>query len=406
MAENVHQGSGVSVIDAGVTSALGRTWQVVLDALKAGQSGLAYEEIHGYPTATGRVQTVIPTEFEGGLVLDRGVGLALDCIQQLQPLPQLDAKRCAVFWGVGIAGAHWLENSYEMYCADRGHAKASPWTVPMIMPNAAAAFIAKRLNLKGGAWTQASACASSAMAIGQAFHAIRSGALDLAVVGGSDAMLTPGMLYAWARMRVLARTTQDAAHATCKPFDAHRNGLCLAEGAACLLLMNSNLTHSMGLKSLAEIHGFGHSCDAFDLTVPSASGQAQAISSALSDASVNPSQVTYVNAHATGTRKGDITELQALQDAWGGSVPACPVSSIKSAVGHTMGASGAIASVLTIAMLQSNWIAPTLHLEEADEFCRQWFLPAHTGIAESEHGYALVNAFGFGGSNASLLFKN
>ena len=191
---------GVAVIGAGVTCALGRTWPVVLNALMTGQSGLAYEEIHGYPTAIGRVHEDVLVVSGDGFELDRGVALALDCVGQLQRIPELDVQRCAVFWGVGIAGAQWLENSYEMYCADRGDARTSLWTVPMIMPNAAAALIAKKLGFTGGAWTQASACASSAMAIGQAFHAIRSGSLDLAVVGGSDAMLTPGMLHAWARM--------------------------------------------------------------------------------------------------------------------------------------------------------------------------------------------------------------
>jgi 3-oxoacyl-(acyl-carrier-protein) synthase len=395
----------VAVLDVGISCALGRTWPAVLRALVAAQSGLAYEAIHGYPTAVGRVHGDIPSTFDGGLELDRGVALALDCVGQLEFIPQLNPHRCAVFWGVGIAGAHWLENSYEQYCSDRGDAKTSPWTVPMIMPNAAASLIAKRLKLTGGAWTHASACASSAMAIGQAFHAIRSGSIDLAVVGGSDAMLTPGMLHAWARMRVLARTDQEGAEAACRPFDVHRNGLCLAEGAACLLLLHSDLAESMDLKAMAHLHGFGHSCDAFDLTAPSEAGQELAIRLALSDAHIQPQEVSYVCAHATGTRKGDVTELLALQAAWSGHIGECPVSSLKSAMGHTMGAAGAVASAMTVAMLASDWVAPTLHLGTIDPLCTGWALPAKHGIHHDQMKYALVNAFGFGGSNACLIFK-
>jgi 3-oxoacyl-[acyl-carrier-protein] synthase II len=275
----------------------------------------------------------------------------------------------------------------------------------MIMPNAAASLIAMKLGLTGGAWTQASACASSAMAMGQAFHAIRSGALDMAVVGGSDALLVPGMLHAWARMRVLARTTPELAPAACKPFDAMRNGLCLAEGAGCLVFMNAQLAENFCLKPLAAIHGFGHSCDAFDLTVPSADGQVQAMCKALNDAQMGSSQISYVCAHATGTRKGDVTELKAMELALGPHAQRCPISSVKSALGHTMGASGALASVITVAMLQSDWIAPTLHLAELEPFCKDWNLPTLEGLSDTGMTVAMVNAFGFGGSNASLIYK-
>ena len=405
MPEKTIQKSVVAVMDVGVTCALGRTWTKVLNAMKSGQSGLAYEEIHGYPTATGRVHAVLPSRWENGIELDRGVALALDSIAQLKPLPALDARRCGVFWGVGIAGAYWLESSYAMYCSSGGDAKTSPWTVPMIMPNAAAALIAKKFGFTGGAWTQASACASSSMAIGQAFEAIRSGILDLAVVGGSDAMLTSGMLHAWARMRVMARTDADDAALACKPFAQERTGLCLAEGAACLVLMSAQLKEAVKLEPLAWLQGFGHSCDAFDLTVPHAPGQAHAIRAALLDAGIEAADVSYVCAHATGTRKGDITELDALQMAWGNRVPDCPISSIKSVTGHTMGASGALASVLTVVMLHDDWIAPTRHMMTPDDAYKQWNLPAESGITDAGLNFALVNSFGFGGSNACLVFK-
>ncbi len=405
MLELHDQDTQVAVIDAELACPLGTSLSQVLAALQRGESGLAYEELHGYPTALGRIRADIGNRTVSGVELDRGANLALHCIDQLRPLPTLPASRGGVFWGVGLAGAHWLESSYEMYCAERGAAKTSPWTVPMIMPNVTASLLAQRLGMTGGAWTFASACASSGMAMGQGVHAIRSGRLDWALVGGSDAMLVPGMLHAWARMRVLARTSPDAAHAACKPFDQSRNGLCLSEGAACLVLVNASLARAMGLEPRALIQGYGHSCDAHDLTAPSPAGQTQAMQMALLDANLEASDVSYVCAHATGTRQGDEVELQAIRSLFGGRVPACPVASLKSAIGHTMGASGAIAAALTVAMLETDWAAPTLHLNHKDPMCLDWNLPARTGMTPAHLKTVMVNAFGFGGSNASLIIS-
>ncbi len=393
----------VVVVDMGVVCALGSTWPVVLRALRGGDSGLVYADIQGYPSAIGRVQDDVPTHSPGGQELDRSVGLALACARQLGPLPELDPRRMAVFWGVGLAGAHLLETTYARLGTDLGKAHTPPWLVPMVMPNAAASLLAQRLGLQGGAWTQASACASSAMALGQALHAIRSGTLDLAVAGGSDAMLVPSMLHAWARMRVLARTRPAQAHAACRPFDAGRKGLALAEGAACLVLMSGRLARAHARHPLARLLGFGHSCDAHDLTAPSATGQAQAMRLALQDASLAPSQLRYVCAHATGTLLGDRTELQALQALFEGRVPTCAVAAIKSVLGHTLGASGALACAMTVAMLTEQWWAPTRHLHSPDADWSGWCLPTPARPAPSGVGHALVNAFGFGGSNASLV---
>ncbi len=393
----------VVVVDMGVVCALGSTWPGVLRALQRGDSGLVFDDLQGYPSAVGRVQEDVPQHGPNGQALDRGVGLALACAQQLQPLPALDPARMAVFWGVGLAGAHLLEHTYAGLGTDLGKAHTPPWLVPMVMPNAAASLLAMRLGLQGGAWTQASACASSAMALGQALHAIRAGALDLAVAGGSDAMLTPGMCRAWARMRVLARTTPAQAPAACRPFDAARKGLALAEGAACLVLMSGRMARAHARTPLARLLGFGHSCDAHDLTAPLAAGQAQAMRLALQDANTAPAQLRYVCAHATGTPLGDRTELQALQAVFGGQVPTCAVASLKSVLGHTLGASGALACAMTVAMLATQWWAPTVHLQSPDAAWADWCLPTPAQPAPNGVGLAMVNAFGFGGSNASLV---
>jgi 3-oxoacyl-[acyl-carrier-protein] synthase II len=275
----------------------------------------------------------------------------------------------------------------------------------MIMPNAAASLIAQRYQYKAGAITLANACASSAMAIGQAFQAIRSNALDVAIVGGSEAMLEPAILHAWARMRVLAKTLPAQAAQACRPFDADRNGLCLAEGAASMLLMRANWAQTLGLEPCGEIRGYGQSCDAANLVAPDTQGQLAAMRQALSDADLRAQQLGYISAHATGTPKGDACEWQALRALFHDQT-LCPVASIKSALGHTMGASGAVAAVLTLAMLQQGWFAPTLHLKKSSgSETPLHALLAGMGVHLPQAEFAMVNAFGFGGSNASLILK-
>lgn len=401
----------VVVVGTGLTCALGRTVPAVMQALQASRSGLVFHDVHGYPTAVGRVSDSLDT---GNflLPLDRGVALALDAVSQMPEIPDAKSARAAVYWGVGIAGAQTLQSSFEQYCAQAGQAKLSSWTVPMIMPNAAASLIAQRYQFKAGAITLANACASSAMAIGQAFQAIRSNTLDMAIVGGSDAMLEPAILHAWARMRVLAKTEPAQAAHACRPFDADRNGLCLAEGAAAMLLMRADWAQTLGLEPLGEIMGYGQSCDATDLVAPDYQGQWAAMQHALDDAGLSAQQLAYVSAHATATPKGDACEWQALRSLFQHQ-KMCPIASLKSALGHTMGASGAVATTLTLAMLQQGWFAPTLHLHnpiEQDTTQRTHQEPhqallAGQGVHIPDAQYALVNAFGFGGSNASLVLK-
>jgi 3-oxoacyl-[acyl-carrier-protein] synthase II len=391
----------IFITEVGLTCSLGRGLPAVMDALQAQACGLSLLDVHGYPTAVGRVEHVLAVDEAWLATRDRATHLALDAVAQTSGLKAYDAQRVGVFWGVGLAGAHWLEATYQQYFADLGDSRLSPWAIPAIMPNATASTIAMKYDVQGGCWTIANACASSALALGQAMQAIRAGQLDAAIVGGSEAMLVPGMLHTWARMRVLARSTGKDAWHVCQPFDEQRNGLCLAEGAACLILEKGQHMTRTRSKPLAQLTGFGQSCDAMDMTEPSVAGQVRAMKQALIDAQLRPSDIGYLNAHATGTRKGDQVELMAVKDV----ALNCPVSSVKGALGHTMGASGAIEAAICVGVLDRSWIPPTYALTVPDAEFSGLCLPAGNGIRAPELMHVMSNSFGFGGTNASLVIS-
>lgn len=391
----------IFITEIGLTCSLGRGLDEVMRALKSGACGLELADVHGYPTALGRVHFDLSADESFLTARDRSTHLALDAVAQTSGLKSYDFKRVGVYWGVGLAGAHWLESTYEQYFADFGDSRLSPWAIPAIMPNSAASTIAMKYGVRGGSWTIANACASSALALGQAMLAIRLGHVDAAIVGGSEAMLVPGMLHTWARMRVLARSTGKDALRICQPFDAQRNGLCLAEGAACLILEKGASLLQRGGHPLARLSGFGQSCDALDMTEPSVTGQADAMRDALRDADLLPCDIGYLNAHATGTRKGDQTELLAVKAV---SLD-CPVSSVKGAMGHTMGAAGAMEAAICVGVLNQSWIPPTYGLSIPEAEFGDACLPIGQGVFSPGLMHVMSNSFGFGGTNASLVFS-
>lgn len=395
----------ICITEVGLTCSLGRGLSSVMDALAAKACGLTLTDIHGYPTAIGRVNEALLVDDAFAETRDRCTHLALDAVAQTSGLRSYNGHRIGVFWGVGLAGSHWLETTYASYFSDFGASRLSPWSVPAIMPNATAATLAMKYGVRGACWTTANACASSALAIGQAMHAIQAGHVDAAIVGGSDAMLVPGMLHAWARMRVLARCMDREEANFCQPFDRSRAGLCLAEGAACLILEKRAEALRRDVQPLAMLSGFGQSCDAMDMTEPSVLGQVHAMQQALFAAGIDASAVGYVNAHATGTRRGDLVELTAMKEVWGDATLACPVSSIKGAVGHTMGAAGALEAAVCVGVLNRSWIPPTHSLCQPDSAFDGFCLPVGGGLNATGLRHVMSNSFGFGGANASLVMS-
>jgi nodulation protein E len=304
-------------------------------------------------------------------------------------------ESAAIITGSCMGGRFTEEIGYwELF--HHGRHRVHPLTIPLGMSNAGASHISMEFGLHGPAYTFSTACSSSAHAIGNALWMVRSGAAPLAIAGGSEAPLFLGGLKAWEAMRVVSPDT-------CRPFSAKRSGMILGEGAAMLVLEPLERALARGAKPLAEIVGFGMSADACHVTQPSAEGAARAIRAALRDGGLAPEQVGYINAHGTATEANDRMETAAIRAVFGGHTEDLPVSSTKSAHGHTLGAAGAIEAVATVLALRTGMLPPTMNFLEADPECDLDVVPNQARAAEAE--VALSQSFAFGGLNAVLAFR-
>jgi nodulation protein E len=302
--------------------------------------------------------------------------------------------RAGVILGAAI-GQETFDSSYKALYGENAK-RLHPMTVPRIMPNAPASHLSMEFGLRGPCFSTASACASASHAIGLAFHMIRSGMMDVALSGGSDASIVVGFMKAWDALRVLS---PDA----CRPFSKDRTGLVIGEGAAILVLEEWQHAQARGAKIYAELVGFGMSADAGELTAPDAAGAAQAMRAALDDAGMAPSEVDYVNAHGTGTRLNDKTEVAALRQVFGGHLDGLPVSSSKSMHGHCLNAGGAIELAISALALHHGVLPPTIGFREPDLECLVDCVPNQS--RPSPIRAAMSNSFAFGGLNAVLIVK-
>lgn len=335
-------------------------------------------------------------------MLDRTSQLALvaagEAIKQAAPAGiaalRIDDSKAGVILGAGL-GLVTLDSSYQTLYGE-GSNRLHPFTVPRVMPNAPASHISIDFGLRGPAFATASACASSTHAIGLAFQMIRSGFLDLAVTGGSDASLTVGNVRAWDALRVLS---PDA----CRPFSKDRSGLVLGEGAAVIVLEEWEHARARGAEIVAEVVGCGMSADAGDITAPDEQGAARAMAAALADAGLNPGDVQYVNAHGTGTRLNDKGETAALKRVFGDHAKRLSVSSTKSMLGHCLNAGGALEAMATVLSLRQGIVPPTIGYREPDPECDLDVVPNEARSSPLQA--ALSNSFAFGGLNAVLAFR-
>jgi 3-oxoacyl-[acyl-carrier-protein] synthase II len=312
-----------------------------------------------------------------------------------------DPERVGVVVGSGIGGIETLESQHKVLL-ERGPSKMSPFCVPLLMVNGAAGSIAMRFGLRGPNFATVSACATGAHAIGEAARMIRTGVADAMVAGGSEAPITPLAFGAFACMGALSRRNDDPQHAS-RPFDADRDGFVIAEGAAVVVLESYDGAVARGAEILAEVTGYAATCDAHHLTQPDpeGTGASSAMRRAMSDASIDPKDVGYINAHGTSTPFNDKIESLAIRSVFGADAP--PVSSTKSATGHLTGAAGAIEAVFSIMALRSGTLPPTINYETPDPECDLDYIP--NAARESSVEYVLSNSFGFGGHNACLIFK-
>lgn len=302
------------------------------------------------------------------------------------------SERTAVVTGSAIGGKPTEDDTYRQLYAEQ-RTRFDPMSIPKVMTSASASYISMRYGITGPCYTVSTACASAAHAIGQACWMVRSGLVDAAITGGTDAPITLGMLRAWEAMRVVAPDT-------CRPFSRDRRGMILGEGAAVLVLESWDGARARGARIHAEVCGFGMSADAGHLTAPSADGAARAMATALRDAGVDSATVGYINAHGTGTVANDVTEARAICSVF--ATPP-PVSATKSMHGHALGASPALEAVATVLALREGVLPPTANHTEEDPDCHLDVIPNQAREVQVE--VALSNSFAFGGLNAVLAFR-
>jgi nodulation protein E len=303
------------------------------------------------------------------------------------------ALEAATVLGTGIGGQTTMDEQYSRIYLQK-NSRVHPFTVPKLMPNAAASQVSMDLGLKGPTYSVVSACASSTHAIGQAFHMVRSGQAPFALAGGTEACLTFGTIKGWEALRVLAPDT-------CRPFCKTRLGLVLAEGAAIMVLEPRDRAIARGARIYAEILGFGMSADAADITAPDADGAARAMNAALKDAKAVPADIDYINAHGTGTTANDRTETIAIRKVFGTHADKVAVTSSKSVLGHSLGAAGALELAATALAIRNETIPPTANFQEADPECDLDVVP--NAARKATIRMAMSNSFAFGGLNAVLV---
>jgi 3-oxoacyl-[acyl-carrier-protein] synthase II len=313
------------------------------------------------------------------------------------------AERAGVIIGVGLCGIETIENTMKAYI-DGGPRKISPFFIPKVISNLAPGHVAIRHGLKGVNWTPTSACASGNHAIGEAYHLIRRGLQDIVVAGGAEAAITPLGVGGFSSMKALS-TRNDAPEKASRPFDKERDGFVLAEGSGILILEEREAALKRGAKIYAELIGYAANGDAHHMTAPAPEGEgaARCMALALKDAGLEPNQIDYINAHGTSTEYNDMNETQAIKTVFGAHAYKVPVSSTKSMTGHLLGAAGAVEGIFTSLALHHGILPPTINYENPDPQCDLDYVPNQARKADIQ--IALSNSFGFGGTNACVIFR-
>ena len=340
--------------------------------------------------------------------LDRFAQFALIAANEAHRQSGIDFQRedltraCAII-GSGIGGLTELEQQFARLL-EKGPGKVSVFTIPKLMVNAASGNVSIAFGLRGHSIAVSSACASASHAVGEAFKAIRSGVADVAFTGGSEATITRLAVAAFASMKALSTRNDDPQRA-CRPFDRDRDGFVLAEGSGVVLLEELEHAKRRGANILAELVGYGSSSDADHITQPreDGDGAASAMRSALSFGRVDPSEVDYINAHGTSTPLGDVAETVAIKSVFGDHARKLVISSTKSCVGHSLGASGGLELIASVLAIRNSVVPPTINLENPGDGCDLDYCPKTA--RDRRIRVAVSNSFGFGGHNAVLIVR-
>lgn len=402
----------VVITGLGVITPLGHNVADTWAAILAGKSGLGpFTLLDKSDHTLGgicEIKNFVPEDY-----IDRKDARRRDRFQQIATVAANEAmnqakltvtpenrERIGVYMGTGVGGIQTLVEQ-EHIRIDKGLRRISPFSITMIMPNGAGGMIAIDYGIQGPSPTITTACAAGADAIGYAFRAIRYGELDAILTGGSESILASVALGGFERAGATSSKATDAP----QPFDKNRDGLVVGEGAGALVIESLEHAKARGATILGEIVGYGQTTDAYHITAPSEGGEgaARAIRKALADAHLQPEDVDYISAHGTATQLNDASETAAIKKALGEHAYSVAVSSTKSMTGHIMGATGAIESVFCTLAIRDQILPPTINYETPDPVCDLDYVPNTARKARVR--VCLNNAFGFGGHNAVLVFK-
>ena len=402
----------VVVTGIGVVSPLGLDAASTWEALASGRPGVGKISLFDAGDYPVRIAAELPG-FEPETVFGRRRARHLDRVGQMALVAAGEAvaasgmdvsagsERVGTVWGTGIGGIRSLEDGMDVL-NERGPDWVNPYLLPMMIPNMVAGNVSMEFGLRGYSTCLVTACSASAHAVGESLDLIRAGRVDAVVCGGSEAPITRVGVAGFASMKALSTRNDDPAAAS-RPFDAGRDGFVMGEAAACLILEERERALDRNAPILAELVGYGATSDAYHVTQPhpEADGAVRAMRDALADAGVGPEAIGYVNAHGTSTPPNDRIETLALKRVFGASVP--PVSSTKSMTGHTLGAAGALEAAICVMALQHQLLPPTINQEQPDPDCDLDYVANVARPAPLE--VALTNSFGFGGHNATLVFR-
>jgi 3-oxoacyl-[acyl-carrier-protein] synthase II len=405
----------VVVTGIGLVSSLGIGTELNWTALCAGQSGIAaitkFDAAQFATRIAGEVKGFDPLRFlekKDVKKMDVFIQYAIAASQFAMDdagfvVSSEQAPRVGVFIASGIGGFTTIEREHKALL-EGGPRKISPFFIPSAIINLAAGQVSIRYGAKGPNSATCTACSASAHAIGDAFEIIRRGAADVMIAGGSEAAITPMGIGGFGALRALS-TRNDAPECASRPFDKDRDGFVVGEGAGVLILEEYELARRRGVRIYAELVGYGMSADAYHITAPSEDGDGpfRVMNAAIASAGITHAQIDYINAHGTSTPHGDKIESLAIRRSFGDHAGKIAVSSTKSMTGHLLGAAGGLEAGITVLAVHHQVVPPTINLDQPDEGCDLDYVPNVKRALPIQ--YALSNSFGFGGTNAALLFK-
>lgn len=405
----------VVVTGLGAITPIGNNVKDFFSNIKAGKCGIDF--IDGFDTEAFQVKLAAQVkdfdpknymEFKEAKRMDRfsqyAVAAAKEALEDSGiDLDQVNRDRFGVIVGSGIGGLGLIEKETSTL-TEKGPRRVNPLFIPMAITNMAAGNVAMQFGAKGMCTNVVTACATGNNSIGEAFRSIKHGYSDFILAGGTESSITPLGIAGFSALTTLSKS-HDPLRASI-PFDKERDGFIMGEGAGILLLEEYEHAMARGAKIYAEIVGYGASCDAYHITAPSPDGEggARAMKLAMEEAGITPGEVSYINAHGTGTPTNDKAETLAVKLAMGERAYRIPISSTKSMIGHLLGAAGAVEAVICVKALEEGFIPATIGLIKQDEECDLDYVPL-TG-RKAELTYAMSNSLGFGGHNATVLFKS